>query len=102
LTRAGVKPDQTLDVLIATGEALANAIEHGRHGKHKVAVTAWTSTSSVTVEVRDRGTWRDDPSDEDRGHGLLLMRATMDTISIEPSRDGTTVRMQRSIRATAG
>ena len=27
LTQAGVEPDQTLDVLIATGEALANAID---------------------------------------------------------------------------
>jgi serine phosphatase RsbU (regulator of sigma subunit)/anti-sigma regulatory factor (Ser/Thr protein kinase) len=102
LTREGVDTASVDTVVLAANEALANAIEHGRHGKHKVAVTAWTSTSSVTVEVRDRGTWRNDPSDEDRGHGLLLMRATMDTISIEPSRDGTTVRMQRSIRATAG
>ena len=32
LTRARVDPDQTMDVLIAAGEAVANAIEHGhRH-----------------------------------------------------------------------
>ena len=35
LTQAGVKPDQTLDVLIATGEALANAIEHGHRHRQR-------------------------------------------------------------------
>ena len=103
LTREGVDTASVDTVVLAANEALANAIEHGRHGKHKVAVTAWTSTSSVTVEVRDRGTWRDDP--ERRGP---RPRAAVDARdhghdpSIEPSRDGTTVRMQRSIRATAG
>ncbi len=32
LTQAGVEPDQVQDILIATGEAVANAIEHGHRG----------------------------------------------------------------------
>jgi serine/threonine-protein kinase RsbW len=98
LSREGLDLASVDTIVLATNEAVANAIEHGRHGTHRVAVNAWASSSSIMVEVRDRGTWREEASGADRGHGLLLMRATMDTISIEPSRDGTTVRMQRAIR----
>ena len=82
-------------IILATNEAVANAIEHGHRGQHRVGVEAWTSHESLTVEVRDRGSWRDEPSEPDRGHGLLLIRACMDTITVERSSEGTTVRMQR-------
>jgi serine phosphatase RsbU (regulator of sigma subunit)/anti-sigma regulatory factor (Ser/Thr protein kinase) len=101
LRREGIDEPTADAVVLATNEAVANAMEHGRHGTHHVGVNAWTTSSSVTVEVRDRGTWRDEASGVDRGHGLRLMRACMDTISIEPSPDGTTVRMQRSTGARA-
>jgi serine/threonine-protein kinase RsbW len=85
-------------IILATNEAVANAIEHGHRGQHRVGVEAWTSHESLTVEVRDRGSWRDEPSEPDRGHGLLLIRACMDTITVERSSEGTTVRMQRAMR----
>ena len=40
LTRARVDPDQTMNVLIAAGEAVANAIEHG-HRNSRRAPSAW-------------------------------------------------------------
>ena len=33
LTQAGVEPEQIQDMLVATGEAVANAIEHGHRGR---------------------------------------------------------------------
>jgi serine/threonine-protein kinase RsbW len=89
-------------IILATNEAVANAIEHGHRGQHRVGVEAWTSPASLTVEVRDRGSWRDEPSEPDRGHGLVLIRACMDTITIERSSEGTTVRMQRATRPPRG
>ena len=97
LRRSKLEEAEIEPIILATNEAVANAIEHGRRGQHRVGVDAWTSPSSLTVEVRDRGVWRDEPSEPDRGHGLLLIRACMDTITIERSSEGTTVRMQRAI-----
>ena len=102
LRRGNVDESEIEPIILATNEAVANAIEHGRRGQHRVGVEVWTSPSSLTVEVRDRGTWREEPSSPERGHGLKLIRACMDTITIEPSTEGTTVRMQRTIGASRG
>ena len=99
LRRGNLDESEIEPIILATNEAVANAIEHGRRGQHHVGVDAWTSPSSLTVEVHDRGSWREEPSGPDRGHGLLLIRACMDTITIEPSNEGTTVRMQRATGA---
>ncbi|MEP6757875.1 MAG: GAF domain-containing protein [Actinomycetota bacterium] len=99
LRRGGLDETEIEPIVLATNEAVANAIEHGRRGQHRVGVEAWTDPSSLTIEVRDRGAWREEPSAPERGYGLLLIRACMDTIAIERSTEGTTVRMQRAIGA---
>jgi serine/threonine-protein kinase RsbW len=99
LRRGDLDEAEIEPIILATNEAVANAIEHGRRGQHHVGVEAWRGPSSLTVEVHDRGTWRDEPSAPDRGHGLRLIRACMDTITIEPTNEGTTVRMQRATGA---
>ena len=51
LSRARVDPDQTLNVLIATGEAVANAIEHGhRHTPEGTISLGATVLGDVTLE----------------------------------------------------
>ncbi|KGI67535.1 SpoIIE family protein phosphatase [Mycolicibacterium rufum] len=101
LGSAGVDAEQTLDVLIAAGEALANAIEHGHRdlpgGRVRLEATAFADDLHVTVV--DTGTWKA-PADAPalhRGRGLGLMRALMQDVSIDSQASGTTVHMQTRI-----
>ena len=60
LTQAGVEPDQIQDVLIATGEAVANAIEHGHrdHPEGTVSLRATAVVDGLQVTVVDTGAWK--------------------------------------------
>ncbi len=88
--------DQTLKVLIATGEALANAIEHG----HRIATDGAISLRAIAladrvhVTVVDAGSWKPPVAAAHRGRGIALMRALMQDVTIQPRASGTTVHMQ--------
>jgi PAS domain S-box-containing protein len=101
LTRAGVDPDQIQDVLIATGEALANAIEHGHRDQPDgtVSLRATAIVDRLQVTVADSGVWkvpRDDPGFS-RGRGISLMRVLMEDFTIQSNDAGTTVHMYARI-----
>ncbi|BBX71229.1 SpoIIE family protein phosphatase [Mycolicibacterium psychrotolerans] len=101
LGSAGVGAEQTLDVLIAAGEALANAIEHGHrdHPGGTVRLQATAFADDLHVTVIDTGTWKA-PADAPalhRGRGLGLMRALMQDVTIDSQATGTTVHMQTRI-----
>ncbi len=101
LTRAGVEPDQIQDVLIATGEAVANAIEHG-HRDQRVGTVSLRATAIVDrlqVTISDTGAWKTPAhtAEFSRGRGISLMRVLMEDCSIESSEAGTTVSMHARI-----
>ncbi|WP_374238299.1 SpoIIE family protein phosphatase [Mycobacterium sp. PSTR-4-N] len=101
LGSAGVSQEQTLDVLIAVGEAMANAIEHGHrdHPGGTVSLHASAFADHLQVTIRDTGRWKP-PAETPaihRGRGLGLMRALMQDVSIDPQLTGTTVHMQTRI-----
>lgn len=93
---AGLNTRQIGDLLLACGEACANAIEHAYRGGTEggtVEVDAERlEDGSVVVRVTDSGRWAvsTGPS-PDRGRGLALMRATMRTVDVEVQDSGTTV-----------
>ncbi|HKW45009.1 MAG TPA: SpoIIE family protein phosphatase [Candidatus Eremiobacteraceae bacterium] len=94
---AGLTEQRTLNVLVASGEAVSNAIQHayGVEGGI-VSVVAYRSDGSIVVEVTDAGKWR--PEREDgHGRGITLMRKLMDSVSIESKSDGTMVSMSVAI-----
>ncbi|CAA0094249.1 Sensor histidine kinase TmoS [Mycolicibacterium vanbaalenii] len=99
LTRAGVNAEQTLDVLIATGEALANAIEHGhRHlDRGRVTLRATAVADRLHVTVVDTGSWKPPVAAVHRGRGITLMKGLMHDVTIEPDVGGTTVHMHTRI-----
>ncbi len=99
LTQAGMDDDQTLKVLIATGEALANAIEHGHRTPRDGAITlrAVAYADRVDVTVIDAGTWKAPVKAAHRGRGIALMRALMQDVTIQPRATGTTVHMHARI-----
>jgi PAS domain S-box-containing protein len=85
------------DVLVAVGEAIANAIEHGhRHlPGQQVRLRAVSAADQLRLTVSDSGRWRASPPGDRslRGHGISLMRSLMHQVTIVPSPSGTTVDM---------
>jgi anti-sigma regulatory factor (Ser/Thr protein kinase) len=99
LSAAGVDADQTLKVLIATGEALANAIEHGHRlpTPGTISLRATALADRVHVTVVDAGTWKPPVAAAHRGRGIALMRALMQDVTIQSRATGTTVHMYSRI-----
>jgi PAS domain S-box-containing protein len=99
LSRAGMDADQTLKVLIATGEALANAIEHGHRmpTEGSISLRAIAFADRVHVTVVDAGSWKPPVAAAHRGRGIALMRALMQDVTIQPRASGTTVHMHTRI-----
>ncbi|MEV7552184.1 SpoIIE family protein phosphatase [Amycolatopsis sp. NPDC089917] len=95
LQRCGLDADLLQNILVAAGEATANAVEHGHRDDPDglVRLQAAASADSVDLVVQDTGSWKNPSVDEvsDRGRGLILMRAFMDEVTVEQGDAGTTV-----------
>ncbi|MCV7366682.1 SpoIIE family protein phosphatase [Mycolicibacterium duvalii] len=102
LDRAGVGTEQSLDVLIAVGEAVANAIEHGHRDSPGGAVRlrAVALADQLHLTVADTGRWKVPAAvpSAHRGRGISLMRALMQEVTIDAQSAGTTVQMHTRIR----
>ena len=101
LTEAGVDSEQIQDMLVATGEAVANAIEHGHRNRPEgtISLRATAVVDGLRVSVIDTGVWkipRQVPS-EYRGRGISLMRCLVQDLSIHSNDAGTTVHMYARI-----
>lgn len=98
LTGLQVAPERVYDVVLATYEALANAVEHayaratapGTLDLHAQCVPA---TGWIEVTVCDRGEWAVHAPDSTRGRGVPLMHALADSTAVTSDHDGTTVRL---------
>jgi PAS domain S-box-containing protein len=101
LGRAGVEPEKSQDVLIAVGEAVANAIEHGHRDRREgfVSLIADALVDQLHLTVVDSGTWKTarPGADNTRGRGVTLMHALMDDVSIHSDDAGTTVHLHARI-----
>ena len=97
LDRCGLSTQLAQDALVAAGEAVANAIEHGHRDRpgHEITLRAAVTANRLQLTVSDSGRWLP-PGPEPapyRGKGLTLMQAMMDHVSIDAGEDGTTVTM---------
>jgi GAF domain-containing protein/anti-sigma regulatory factor (Ser/Thr protein kinase) len=101
LIRARLDPDQTMNVLIAAGEAVANAIEHGhRHSPQgTISLDATVLVDQVRLTITDTGSWKppQPASESHRGRGIALMKGLMHDVSIDPDPAGTTVHLSARI-----
>lgn len=102
LGEAGASSEEGWDVLIACGEACANAIEHAYRGQAQGTLDVeleHEGTGTIVMRVRDHGRWRPRREPHLRGKGLLLMRKTMDDLRVLREEAGTTVVLRRRIGA---
>ena len=98
----GMGEQDRVGVMVAVGEACANAAEHAYRGTEPgpIEVTADVDVDGVlTVTVRDEGSWRPPDRDPgDRGRGLLIMRQLVDTVVLDEAARGTTVTLTLRLR----
>ncbi|MDP1809651.1 MAG: ATP-binding protein [Actinomycetota bacterium] len=93
------------DIKVAVGEAIANAMEHGSplgEANH-VKVVCRCDGDNLNIQITDEGVFkRAFPVAEEavsyRGHGILLMLALMDKVTIDESAHGTTVSLTKNFR----
>jgi anti-sigma regulatory factor (Ser/Thr protein kinase) len=99
LAEASATATETSEILLATTEAFANAVEHPQQpSSHLVEVTGAITDHAVTISIRDYGTWKGDHSrKEEGGMGLGLMEDLMDGVQFDCLADGTTVTMRRRL-----
>ena len=97
ISRAGMAPRQAMNVLIATGEALANGIEHGYRDSSDgtIRLTATALADRVQLAVVDQGSWKpaQPVGDSNRGRGITLMRELMDDVAITRDAAGTAIHL---------
>jgi serine phosphatase RsbU (regulator of sigma subunit)/anti-sigma regulatory factor (Ser/Thr protein kinase)/PAS domain-containing protein len=101
LTSLGASDDEIADVLLACGEACANAVEHAYRGGggELIVELILDDDRQLRLRVTDTGRWRSVPAPGDRGRGLPLMRAVMDAVDVARGAAGTVVTMRRRLGA---
>ncbi|GAA4533572.1 ATP-binding protein [Mycobacterium paraffinicum] len=100
LAGVNVDPKREMDILLATGEAVTNAIEHGSDGEPRrtVSVEAFLRRQTVAVTVSDTGRWVGDSSaslrSRRRGRGLTLIGGLADHVDTLRTAGGTRVTLR--------
>jgi anti-sigma regulatory factor (Ser/Thr protein kinase) len=98
LDELGAKDEEIFDVSLASTEAFANAVEHPRQPSADVIeVEGRVRDRTITVTVRDYGSWCGQRRRDEGGYGLPLMRHYMDTVDVHSERRGTTITMRRRL-----
>jgi anti-sigma regulatory factor (Ser/Thr protein kinase) len=101
LAGLGMGEQDRVGVMVAVGEACANAAEHAYRDAEPGPMTVAADVDIdgvLTVTVRDLGTWRPPDRDPgDRGRGLLIMRQLVDGVTLDEER-GTAVTLSQRLR----
>ncbi|MFE2347673.1 SpoIIE family protein phosphatase [Kitasatospora cineracea] len=89
------------NILVAAGEACANAIEHGHRDTpgHTVYFRAEAFVDRLHLTIADSGRWKPPQPERNahRGRGMGLMHALMQQVTVTPGPTGTTVDMHTRI-----
>ena len=98
LETAPVTRAEAEDIVLATWEACANAIEHPVETTDElVTVRATLTDSMVRIEIEDSGRWASAAERTDRGLGLVLMRSLSSAVDIDTPNGGTRVVLEKRI-----
>jgi anti-sigma regulatory factor (Ser/Thr protein kinase) len=97
LRAGGSGEGEVYEVLVACGEACANAIAHAyAPGDAVFIVCATRDHGELEIAVEDTGTWRPTRRPA-RGRGLELMRQLMDSVEVDRHDGGTRIRLRRRL-----
>ncbi|MFJ3908160.1 SpoIIE family protein phosphatase [Streptomyces vinaceus] len=101
LDRCDLPSGTVQNILVAAGEACANAIEHGHRDARggTIHFRAEACVDNLHLTIADTGRWKA-PQPElntHRGRGMSLMRALMQQVTVTPGPSGTTVDMHTRI-----
>ena len=95
----GAQPGEIAALILACGEACANAIEHAyAPGMAYFELEAAHAEGLVTLTVRDSGRWRA-PRGTHRGRGLKMIEAAVDELDVATTDAGTVVVMRHRLAA---
>jgi signal transduction histidine kinase/CheY-like chemotaxis protein len=92
-----VEPQRESDILLAIGEAVTNAIEHGSGGDatKTVSIEAFVRGHTITATICDAGQWSGDSSasqrDLQRGRGLTMINGLADDVKTSRTPGGTRI-----------
>ena len=94
--RGSIPGENVDEILLASGEAVANVLEHGRT---PISLSLSWTDDTLDLTVRDAGGWRVSanaihPKPPQRGPGIPIMTALTDSLTFETT-DGTTVKLSR-------
>ena len=101
----GIPDDVASDVLLALGEAVANAIRHGSGGGGPIRVAIAVEDGWIDMSVRDQGPTRWPPrlpSDPPAplalgGRGLWMILQLVDEVRLSRDGDGTLLSLRRRV-----
>jgi anti-sigma regulatory factor (Ser/Thr protein kinase) len=88
-----IDDERRFGVLVALGEAIANAIEHAYRGSLPglIRLAFENEARQLIVTVEDFGRWRPFIHRDERGRGIELMHAFMDSVQILSTRQSTKI-----------
>jgi serine/threonine-protein kinase RsbW len=97
---AGLDDDRAWDLMLATSEAFANAIKHGRAWANEcILLTTEPCPGGLRVEVTDCGNFdgrlEPTPIDATTGRGILIIAAIVDRLEVENGNGRTLVSFER-------
>jgi anti-sigma regulatory factor (Ser/Thr protein kinase) len=104
----GFGASEISDIVLATGEACNNAVEHGHVENGEFVVDCLFEAGALHMEIADTGRGFDekatlggtDPSEYvGRGRGFTIMRALMDSVACRRLASGTTVVLEKNLLA---
>ncbi|MGW6056744.1 SpoIIE family protein phosphatase [Streptomyces sp. NPDC055189] len=100
ISELGMPETLQYDLLLAVGEAVGNAIEHGSasNAANSISVEAFADEEMVSTTVSDAGRWSGDSSasrrEASRGRGLTLINGLSEHVRTVRSSTGTRVTMR--------
>ena len=98
LDELGANDGEIFDISLASTEAFANAIEHPHEPTAEgIEVDGSISGGTITITLRDHGSWRERRQREEGGFGFPLMRHLMGRVEVDTQPTGTAISMQRQL-----
>jgi serine/threonine-protein kinase RsbW len=99
-TEVGLGGDGTWDLMLATTEAVSNAVQHGKAWPNNcILLTTEPCARGLRVEVTDCGTFDSPPEpaplDSISGRGIPIIAAVVDRLEVRNGDGRTRVRFER-------